>query len=227
MGAPGLTSAIRSEGFKNLQLNAGIFLVDFDYSAISSAAQLKSAVQQLLLSNQVGQTFLGMTRGGGTFTITRQVRTPEVDGRRYAFKGDKFVDLMDGFLSGTLLEFVPEVIKRVMSTADISTSGNKTTITFHTAINADTDYIDHLCWVGDLADGRFVLIEIDNAFNTADFVVTYADKNEATLPFEFHAHQADVLDYDNLPCRIVYFRDSASSGGTTGGEEAEEPAADP
>ena len=206
MGAPGLTSPIRSAGFKNLQLNAGIFLLNFDYSAIANAADLKAAVATAI---NAGTNILGMTRGGGTFTITREVRTPEVDGRRYAFKGDKFVDSMDGYLSGTLIEVTPENIKRVMSTSDIVTSGAKTTITFHTAIDPDTDYIEHLCWVGDLADGRFVLIEIDNAFNTADFSLTFADKNEGTIPFEFHAHQGDVLDYDNLPCRIVYFDEAA------------------
>lgn len=206
MGAPGLTSPIRSEGFKNLQLNAGIFLINFDYSAIADAAALKTAVAAAITA---GTNILGMTRGGGSFTITREVRTPEVDGRRYAFKGDKFVDSMDGYLSGTLLEITPENVKRVMSTADIATSGAKKTITFHTAINAETDYIEHLCWVGDIADGRYVLIEIDNAFNTADFSLTFADKNEATLPFEFHAHQGDVLDYDELPCRIVYFNAAA------------------
>lgn len=206
MGAPGLTSPIRSDGFKNLQLNAGVFLLNFDYSAIANAAALKTAVAAAITA---GTNILGMTRGGGSFTITREVRTPEVDGRRYAFKGDKFVDSMDGYLSGTLVEITPENVKRVMSTADIATSGAKTTITFHTAINAETDYIDHLCWVGDIADGRYVLIEIDNAFNTADFSLTFADKNEATLPFEFHAHQGDVLDYDELPCRIVYFNEAA------------------
>ena len=207
MGAPGLTSPIRSEGFNNLQLNAGIFLVDFDYSEIVSAADLKETIADILDQNSVGVTFLGMTRGGGTFTIKREMRQPEVDGRRYRFKGDTFVDMADGYLSGTLLEFVPAVVQKVMSTARVTTSGKKTTITFNTAIDPDTDYIDHLCWVGDLADGRFVLIEIDNAFNTVDFSITFTDKNEGTIPFEFHAHQADVLDYDQLPCRIVYFND--------------------
>ena len=202
MGAPGLTSAIRSDGFNNLQLNAGIFLLNFDYSSITSAAALKTAVQAKITNGTPGVDHLGMTRGGGTFTITR-----EVDGRRYAFKGDKFVDSMDGYLSTTLLEVTPEIINKVMSTADVATSGGKTTISFHTAIDSQSDYIEHLCWVGDIADGRFVLIEIDNAFNTADFTATFADKNEMTLPVEFHAHQGDVLDYDTAPCRIVYFAD--------------------
>lgn len=208
MGAPGLTSPIRAAGFNNLQLNAGIFLINFDHSAITTATALRTAVQNKVANGQPGVDHLGMTRGGGSFTIKREVRTPEVDGRRYAFKGDKFVDSMDGYLSTTLIEAVPAVVQTVMSTSDIATTGGKTTISFHTAIDPEHDYLEHLCWVGDLASGGYVMIELDNAFNTADFSQTFADKNETTMPVEFHAHQGEVLDYDTAPCRIIYFQDS-------------------
>jgi hypothetical protein len=205
MGAPGLTSPIRAAGFQNLQLNAGILLIDFDYSSITDAAALKTAVAAKVTSGAVGVDHLGMTRGGGAFNITREIRQPEVDGRRFAFVGDSFVDSADGYISTTLLEVKPEVVNKVMSTSTVTTSGKKKTVSFHTAVDTTTDYIDHLCWVGDLADGTYVLIELDNAFNTADFVWTWADKNESTLTVEYHAHQGDVLDYDAMPFRIVYF----------------------
>lgn len=202
MGAPGLTSPIRSEAFQNLQLNAGCFLVDFDHSAITDATTLKTAIKTAL-SNMT--KILGVTRGGGTFTVTREMRTPEVDGMRYPFKGADFVDSADAYLSGTLLEVVAENFKRLLGTGDATTSGKKTTITMHTAINTATDYIDHLCWVGDLADGRAVLIELDNAFNTSDFSLTFTDKGEGTMTFEFHARQENVDDYDTAPFRVIFF----------------------
>ena len=146
-----------------------------------------------------------MTRGGGSFTVTREIRTPDVDGMRYPFEGADFVDSIDAYFSGTLLEVTSENFTRLLSQGSASTSGKKTTITMHTAINTQTDYIDHLCWVGDLADGRLVLIELDNAFNTADFSLTFTDKGEGTMTFEFHARQANVTDYDNAPFRVVFF----------------------
>lgn len=202
MAAPGMTSPIRTEAFQKLQLNAGIFLANFDHSAITDAAALKTAIAAAVTA---GTSILGVTRGGGTFTATRGIRTPEVDGMRYPFKGADFVDLVDAYLSGTLLEATPENFKRLFSQADITTSGKKTTITVHTAINTETDYLPHLCWIGDLADGTLVLIELDNAFNTADFSLTFTDKGEGTLPFEFHARQENVSDYDTAPFRVVFF----------------------
>lgn len=206
MGAPGLTSPIRSDAFNNLQLNAGVFLVNYDYSSITDSTALKTAIATAI---STPANILGVTRGGGSFTVTRETRTPEVDGMRYPFKGADFVDSVDAYLSGTLLEVVPNNFKLLLGTGDVATSGKKTTITMHTAVQS-TDYISHLCWVGDLADGRAVLIELDNAFNTADFSLTFTDKGEGTMTFEFHARQASVGDYDNAPFRVVFFDNPAA-----------------
>lgn len=201
MSAPGMTSPIRSEAFNNLQLNAGAFLVDFDHSEITDSEALKTAVQTALAD---ATKILGVTRGGGSFNVTRETRTPEVDGMRYPFKGADFVDSADAYLSGTLLEVTPNNFKRLLGTGDVVTSGKKTTVTMHTAITT-SDYINKLCWVGDLSDGRLVLIELDNAFNTADFALTFTDKGEGTMTFEFHARQANVTDYNNAPFRVIFF----------------------
>ena len=202
MSASGMTSPIRSAAFDNLQLNAGIFLVNYDYSSITDSTALKTAIKTAIATPS---NILGVTRGGGSFTVTRETRTPEVDGMRYAFKGADFVDSADAYLSGTLLEVNPANWKLLLGTCDSSTSGKKTTLTFHTAVDKSTDYITHLAWVGDISDGRCVLIELDNAFNTQDFSFTFTDKGEGTYTFEFHARQADVADYDNAPFRIVFF----------------------
>ena len=93
----------------------------------------------------------------------------------------------------------------LMRICDATTSGKKTTGTMRTAIDPDKDYISHLQWVGDLADGRLALIELDNALNTSDFSLTFTDKGEGTMAAESHAHQDDVQDYDEAPFRVVFF----------------------
>lgn len=206
MAAPGLTSPIRPDAFKQLQLNAGIFLVDFDHSAIANADALKTAIASAVTA---GTNILGVTRGGGTFTVTREIRTPEVDGVRYAFKGQDFIDSTDAYLSGTLLEVNATNLKRLLSTGEIATDGKKTTVTMHTAVDPDTDYIPSLVWVGDIADGRLIMVVLDNAFNTADFSLTFTDKGEGTMPFEFHARQESVNDYDKAPFEVIFFDKAA------------------
>lgn len=206
MSAPGMTSPIRAEAFENLQLNAGIFLVDFDHSSATTAAALKTAIKAAVTA---GTNILGVTRGGGSFNVTKERRTPEVDGLRYPFKGGQFIDSADAYLSGTSLEVNETNWKRFLTSADVDTTvATKKKLTMRTAIDKDTDYIDSLCWVGDLLDGRLVLIELYNAMNTSDFSFTFADKNEGTLPFEFHAHQDDVTDYDEAPFAVYFLSDT-------------------
>lgn len=202
MGAPGMTSPIRAEAFNHLQLNAGIFLTGLDHSNIADAAALKTAVAAAITA---GTTILGVTRGGGTFNVTKEMRTPDVDGMRYPFKGSDLVDSVDAYLGGTLLEVNPTNFKRLLGSGDVVTSGKKTTVTMRTTINPNTDYIGTLCWVGDISDGSLVMIELDNALNTQDFSLTFTDKGEGTMTFEFHARQSDVQDFDNAPFRVIFF----------------------
>lgn len=206
MAAPGNTTALRAGTFDNLQLNAGIVLKNLNYSSVTDATALKTAIANIISggTSPIG-TLIGATRGGGSFTVTRETRTPEIDGMRYPFKGSDFVDSVDAYLSTTLVEITPENIQDLL-TAGVTptTSGKKTTVKMNTAITS-SNYLTNICWVGDLADGQLVLICLNNAINTADFTFTYTDKGEGTLAAEFHARQANVDDYDKAPFEVVFF----------------------
>lgn len=225
MSAPGMTTGLRRETFENLQLNAGVLLKNFDLTDIATADALKTAI---IAARSDATKWIGATRGGGTFTATREMRTPEIDGLRYPFIGGRFVDSVDANLSATLVEVTAQNIKAALGSVDIDTStATKTVITMHTAIDT-ADYVSNLVWVGDISDGRYVAIELYNALNTADFSLTFSDKSEGTIPLEMHAHQSDVMDYDTAPFRIVFFDPSgtltaltvASAAGTAVGGTA-------
>ena len=214
MGAPGLTSPIRAEAFENLQLNAGILIANFDHSEITSATTMTAEIKALVAANS--DQLLGCTNGGGRFTVTPERRTPEIDGIRYPFKGGQFIDSMDARLSATTVEVNPLGWKRFFGSADLdTTTATKVKLTVRTAIDPETDYLDSVCWIGDLSDGRLVLIELYNALNTADFDFTFKDKGEGQLPYEFHAHQSDVLDYDEAPFAVYFFAPSGNLSSVT------------
>ena len=201
MAVAGYVTPCRTETFQNLQLNAGAFLIDFAYSEYTDATALRTALATALQDNT---KVLGATRGGGSFVATSEIREPEVDGKRYRFKGGAFVDSVDAQLSGTLVEIRPEVFAKVLATGEATTSGRKTTVKMHTAIQ-DTDYIDKLVRVGDMSDGGLVLIALKNALNNNGMTLTFADKGEGTIPFEFHAYQDAVEDYDYAPFEVIFF----------------------
>ena len=60
-----MITGLRPETFENLQLNAGVFLRNFDYAAIKTADELEEAILAALEVG--GDRILGATIGGGSF----------------------------------------------------------------------------------------------------------------------------------------------------------------
>ena len=201
MPVAGMITPLRSDTFKNLQLNAGAFLINFEYDTYTDATALRTALKTALADET---KILGATRGGGTFVVSSEIREPDVDGKRYRFKGGAFVDSVDAYLGGTLVEIRADNLAKVLATGDVATSGEKKTLTMHTAIK-ESDYITNLCWIGDRSDGGLTLIGLKNALNNNGLTLTFADKDEATMPFEFHAYQGQVEDYDTAPFEVIFF----------------------
>lgn len=195
-----MLTGLRPETFENLQLNAGVFLKNFNHSDIDDVDALETAV---LAALEAGTDILGATIGGGTFQATPETRSIEVDGMRYQFKGSTIVDSWNIRLTGTMKEITPENFKDALISADITNSGTKKVVRVRTDIE-DGDYIPTLCWVGDTSKGA-VLIELSNALNTTGANFTFTDKGEGTLPFEFVAHQASLKDSQYAPFQIVFF----------------------
>jgi hypothetical protein len=199
-----MTTGLTPQTFENLQLNAGVFLKDFDHSEIDSPDALADAVIAALESRE---GVLGATRGGGTFTCAPSIRNIEADGKRSEFVGSTVNDGWTVRLSTTLLEATPENFKDALMTADVTTTGNVTKVQPRTAIKKE-DYISHLCWIGDTAKG-LMLIELDNALNIDGASFTFTDKGEGTLPVNFMAHQSNMLNQEEAPCRVLFFNEAA------------------
>lgn len=195
-----MITGVRPETFTSLQLNSGAFLVGFDWEENTTLDALKAAVVEALKDNS---KTLGATRGDGTFTLTPEVRQIEANGKRYEFVGSTVFDSWTVSMSGTLMEVTPGNFARILPTAETTTEGGVTSIRVRTSVQ-DDDYLPNLVWVGDTSRG-LVLIELENALNTAGASMTITDKGEGTLPFEFHAHQSSVEDGDYAPVTIVFF----------------------
>ena len=201
-----MTTGLRASTFENLQLNAGMFLANFDYSTATDAATL-GALLKTEREKTSGSALIGATRGGGTFVCTPNTRSIEADGKREEWKGSSVNDGWTIKLTTTRLEINADNLKRSFGTADVTDTEKKHTIKIRTDIK-DADYIDSLVWVGDTSKG-YVLIAIKNALNTAGATLTWTDKGEGTIPVEFTAHQ-DGLETDGYaPCEVIFFDPAA------------------
>lgn len=201
-----MITSLRPETFENLQLNAGVFLVNFDASTFTDAATLEEGI---LAALEQGDNILGATIGGGTFNATPSIRTIEADGMRYPVIGSTVNDMWTVKLNTTLKEVTPANFQRALISCDMDTSkANVTVLTVRTDIE-EKDYIPKLCWVGDTSKG-FVMIELDNALNLAGASFTFTDKGEGTIPVEFQAHVSELDQMDKAPFRVYFFDEAAA-----------------
>lgn len=201
-----MVTGLRPETFMNLQLNAGVFLKNFEYSTFTDAAKLEGAI---LAALEAGTDILGATQGGGTFQCTPTIRQIEADGMRYPIVGSTVNDMWTVKLTGTMKEITPGTFKDALMAADITPVGNVKTLKVRTDI-LPKDYIGKLCWVGDTSDQGFVLINLDNVINLSGANFTFTDKGEGTLPFEFQAHHKELKNMQYAPCEIVFFARAAA-----------------
>lgn len=201
-----MTTGLRASTFENLQLNAGMFLANFDYSTATDAASL-GALLKTEREKTSGSALIGATRGGGTFVCTPNTRSIEADGKREEWKGSSVNDGWTIKLTTTLLEINADNLKRSFGTADVTDTEKKHTIKIRTDIK-DADYIESLVWVGDTSKG-YMLIAIKNALNTAGATLTWTDKGEGTIPVEFTAHQDGLGTDGYAPCEVIFFDPAA------------------
>lgn len=194
-----MITGLRPNTFTNLQLNAGFFVKDFDYSSYTTGEALAAAILGVL-SSETG--ILGATVGGGSFECKPTSRQIDADGMRYPVKGSTVFDKFDVKLKTTLKEITPGNFLNAIPTADAAVSGRKTTITVRTDLD-DADYIDHLIWVGDTSSG-YVLIDLENALNISGAVMNFNDKGEGSLPVEFVAHSGSLAAMDYAPVTIIF-----------------------
>lgn len=196
-----MVTGLRADTYNNLQLNAGIFLMDFNYSTATDASSLATLIAT---AKAAGTGLLGATRGGGTFSCTPVLREVQADGVRSAFKGGTICDGWQVSIRGTLIEIDKENLQTCFGMADKTTSGNITTITVRNDVKT-TDY-HKLCWIGDTPGEGLMLIELSNALNRSGVSFSFRDRGEGTLPFQFIAHQDTVTDQTGAPCKVLLFK---------------------
>ena len=74
-----MVTGLTVETFKRLQLNAGIFLKNFDWTQYTTIETLAEAIEAAAINPE---NRLGATRGGGSFVATPETRNIEADGKR-------------------------------------------------------------------------------------------------------------------------------------------------
>jgi len=192
---------IPANTFKELQLNAGILLGDFDPSDGSFEAA----------------DMLGATSGGVSFTAQAEFTdfAEDIDNAAKNMKEFKVLDSWTATMSGTFASLTTALAKMLVGAGVIDgTNANKI------VPRNDLDQADFsdVWWVGDYSDktgatnGGFLAIHLLNALSTGGFQIQSGDKAKGQFAFEFTGHYSNAAQ-DTVPFEIYVKAGTAEPNG--------------
>lgn len=162
---------------------------------------MTTTAEKILLGHGVvsvaGQP-IGLTRGGSSFIVERELRNIEADGDRGQVKGRIVIDTENAKLTVNALELFTATDMTKYYPGLTEEAG---TITSELEI-AVGDYND-VEWTGKTKDGKSVTITVKNAINVDNLEWTLEDKNEVVPALGFTASYSES-DRDTAPWDVKF-----------------------
>ncbi len=182
--------------FKNIQLNAGVLLSDFNPETATVA----------------DASIIGATTGGVNFTATPTFSDygEDIDNCPKNMMELKKLDAWEISMSGTYVTVDANAVKALVGAADVS--GNKITPRNDVKL---TDFTD-VWWVGDYSDqngetnGGYVAIHMMNALSTGGFAIQSSDNGKGNFAFTYTAHYS-MSAQDTVPFEVYVKAGTAES----------------
>ncbi|PFT89517.1 hypothetical protein COK66_20235 [Bacillus cereus] len=149
---------------------------------------------------------LGALRGGGAFTYEPEFKAVEYNGSKGDTKGFKrIVSSKTQLKTGGMLEFFdPAKVKLAFPGAEVEKrkKGEKEydVITSHERVNMDS-YLENIAFVGETADGRDVIIIVENALNDSSIEAAFEGGDEMAPEATFTGHR-DPCNINKAPFEI-------------------------
>lgn len=174
--------ALTKEQIENIQIDYGLVYVNY---------------------GETGERRLAPTRGGGTFTVTKNIRDIEYDGRKGKTKGMQVVDEINAMLSVPLLDTSMENLALAMPWATYS--GEKLSAqSDNLGVIQDSAYVENITLFAKIIGGGYKQITLYNAMSENDFSLSAAPKSEGVITLEVSAHwdaeddTADLYDIQDI-----------------------------
>lgn len=146
----------------------------------------------------VADTPIGLTRGGSSFTVEREIRNIEADGDRGQVEGRIVIDTENAKLTVNALELFNAEDMSKYYPGIVNSDGTVTS----TLKIAAGDYND-VKWEGKTKDGTQITIVVKNAINIENLEWTLEDKNEVVPALGFTASY-DEAARDTAPWEVIF-----------------------
>jgi hypothetical protein len=157
---------LTQEQIENIQIDYGIVYVNY---------------------GAVGEAQLAPTRGGGTVTITKNIRDIEFDGRKGKTKGMQVVDEVNAMLSVPLMDTSMDNLAKAMPWATYAAS-KLSVKSANLGVISDSAYLKNITLFAKVIGGSYKKITLYSAMNESDFSLAAVPKDEGIIQLEVYAH---------------------------------------
>ncbi len=153
--------------------------------------------------SETGGRPLAPTRGGGTFSVTKNIREIEYDGRKGKTKGMQVVDEINATLSVPLLCASMDNLALAMPWATYA-NGKLSAKSADLGVIKDSAYLSNITMFAKVIGGGYKKITLYNAMAENDFSLAAAPKAEGVIQLEVSAHwdakddAADLYDIEDV-----------------------------
>lgn len=195
-----MLTAVTADTINNLSPDAGVVMRDVDLATVNNAAAMVALIET---TRKDPAKWIGVTDGGVKVNEGRSFWSPQFDGKRMPYKGDKFLDTAEPKITFTLLEMTADNVKAASSAADKTGTTGKVTVQPRASIQ-EGDYYSNLVFVTMIGHEGLYVVEMDNALCTKGLDFSSGDKKVGQLAVEFTGHKNDPTELDTLPIRYHF-----------------------
>lgn len=139
----------------------------------------------------IGGTAIGLTRGGGKFTVKREFKEIDADGDLGPVKGRIRKTKSVATLELKALELLPSNLVKMYPATTLDTSDPTKDVLKATSDIDDTDYNDTITWTGKTKAGKAVIITLNDAINLEGIDWDLKDKDEVVPEITYTATYTD------------------------------------
>lgn len=215
-----MLSPITAATYNELVFDAGMLLINFDYSSATDAETLSTLIKSEKVQSE---SWLGATKGGANIQENRATWSPEFDyAGRVAFKGSRRFAGAEPKMTGTLVQIRPRNVQIVSGSAKISGQNTNVIAVQPVADILKDAYHTNVVWVGCNGPDGYYMVELKNAVCTSGISFQSGDKNIGTLPFEFVGAADSSVYTDELPIKYLFFKASETDSASEQSEATQE-----
>lgn len=191
-------SAVTSNTPKQIIFGAGVYAENLPWETVPTPEQVKTGL-------------IGATNGGGKVTIAPELLDLELDGvlvktRGLAQKTGETATMETNMAEVSTAYLAKTVIGKASTTID-----NKFDLIESKAKLEDTDYYTGFGYIGQMLDGRALMVIFKNALVTSGLAIEAKNKEQVTIPatVECYSDVEEGDDLEKLPYKIYIEKDGA------------------